>query len=296
MVQSGTINYLKVKEVESQKLEKKEIIKQLKIDDAILKEKNNWYKINNELSFFKERNDARLFGECLSQEIFEKMGIESAKYEIILLNKKLGLITSNFQDINDNDYFDLYNLYKIIPSLNHGYNKYTLKNLLENISYQDWHNKKEIIQELIDRYIGDWVTHQTDGNPRNIMFSYNKNDNTLNVAPSFDREKCFGINSDFDSRVTNSIWVPAIPYEDPNFREKPYEADTNIDANILGLFLDYPEETIRAFERVFNVDYNEIFKKYNKNLYQFTLSNKTINYLCDIIDKKNKERKKILSL
>lgn len=297
MLYTGSINFQKVRSIKSAKLEKKEVTKFVDIDDELLREKDSWYRVSSDnVSFFKARNDARLFGECLSQEIFEKMGIESAQYEIVLLNKQLGLLTPNFQNLEENHYFDLFNLYKVLPYLNKGYNNFTLKNLLDNIAYQGWINQALLIQEIIDRYVGEWVTHQTDGNPRNILFAYSKNTGILSLAPSFDRERCFGIDGDFDSHISNNIWVPSIPYEDINFKENPYEADDGVDANILGLYLDYPEETIKAFEKVFGVDYESIFKKYNKNLYQFMLPNETINYLCDIIDKKDSQKKKILSL
>ena len=296
MLYWGIINQSKIKSIKATKLEKEQVLEHVEIDDQLLNEKDSWYYVDNkEVCFFKARNDARLFGECLAQEIFESMNIESAKYEIVSLNKKIGLLTKNFQKTDENFYFDLYNLYKMLPTVQRGYNNYTFKNLLENISYQPLVNKKEIIQELIDRYIGDWVTHQTDGNPRNLMFMFEKITNSMKLAPSYDRERCFGIDETFDSKIVDSIWIPSIPYEDVKFKKNPYEADTNMDANIFALYLDYPEETIKAFNRVFNVDYESIFNKYRNNLYQFSLPDETINYLCDIINKKDMQKKKILT-
>ena len=65
--------------------------------------------------------------------------------------------------------------------MNKGYNNFTIKNLLETISYQNWSNKNEIIQELIDRYVGEWVTHQSDGNPRNLMFTFQEKTKEVNI-------------------------------------------------------------------------------------------------------------------
>ena len=126
------------------------------------------------------------------------------------------------------------------------------------------------------------------------MFMFEKKTNIVKLAPSFDRERCFGIDDDFNSDIVDKTWIPSIPYEDVKFKENPYEADEGLDANIVALYVDYPEETIKAFERVFSVDYELIFNKYRNNLYQFSLPDETIKYLCDIIEKKDMQKKKIL--
>lgn len=298
MYYSGTLNNKKIRKIQAEKLEKREVIKQLSIDDSLLNEKDSWYKVDSVVQFFKRRSDSRLFGECISQDIMRGLNIPTASYEIVYLNDVLGLMTPNFQNISAYDYYDLYNISRLIPIYKKDSKLLTFKELLIAISNQDFVNKNDLIQELIDRYVLEWVTSQTDGNPRNIMFQHDKKTNRLDLAPSFDRERCLGINSSssFDSEMITTIWNPAIPYEDPDFRRNPYTFEDGLDANIVALYLDYPSETLKSIKKAFTINYKSIFDKYATNGHQFMLPETTISYLCDIINKKGNEKEKIITI
>ena len=292
----GALNNPNIKKISGFQIGRPAIHERVDIDEELLVEKDSWYLLGQELYFFKSRCDARLFGECISQKFFERVGFESAKYEIVYLNNTLGLITPNFQDVHNKRYYDLITITSLFPSFPKGYGNITYKSVLEYISYLKLPNTSDIIQELINRYVGEWVTHQIDGNPRNIVFSVDNKTQELNVGPSFDRENSFGIDrSGYFNSDSLKVWLPAIPYEDKRFKENPYTIE-GVDANIIALFMDYPEETLRAFEKVFNIDYVDLFNDYKSGTLSFSLDNDTINYLIHLIDRKIEEKEKILSL
>ena len=293
MLHFGNVNPAGIRSIKASRLASFDVQKEVNIDDQLLSEKNTWYKIDGTTYFFKKREDARVFGEKLSEDIVSSLGIETAKYEIVNLNGAQGLLTPNFQDVQRYSYYDLYNIVDLLPY--HLRGQMTFKEILEFLSMQDIAGKKKLIQELIDRYVLEWVTIQTDGNPHNLMFKYDENNKKLSLAPSYDRERCFGItNKEVFTDV--SMWIPSIPYEDQDFKKRPYCFDNNIDANIVALYLDYPEETTKALERVLGINYEEIFKKYEKSFSQISLTMTTISYLCDIIDKKSQEKERIMAL
>ena len=297
MKYSGILNKSNIKKLHGYKVSRETVHGNVDIDEELLVEKDSWYLLQDQsLNFFKHRQDARLFGECLSQKVFEEVGFETVKYEIIYLDDILGLITPNFQDLHKYNYYDLINISMLLSSFPRGYGGFTYKDVLENISYLNLPNSNEVIQELIDRYVGEWVTHQIDGNPRNIIFSVDKETKEIKVGPSFDRESCFGIdNTGYFNSESLNIWVPSIPYEDLDFRKNPYTID-GADANITALFIDYPDQTLKAFERVFSVDYDTLFKDYKSGRLSFSLSDDTIGYLSRVIDNKYENKEKILSL
>lgn len=293
MLHFGNVNPAGIRSIKASKLASYDVQKEVNIDDQLLAEKNTWYKIDGTICFFKKREDARVFGEKLSEDIVNSLGIETAKYEITNLNGVQGLLTPNFQDVRRYSYYDLYNIVNLLP---YGLKEQmTFKEILEFLSMQDISGKKELIQELIDRYVLEWVTVQTYGNPHNLMFKYDESNKKLSLAPSYDRERCFGITNK-EAFTDVSMWIPSIPYEDLDFRRRPYYFEDNIDANMVALYLDYPEETKKAFKRVFGINYEEIFKKYAKNSSQISLPMTTISNLCDIIEKKSQEKERIMAL
>ena len=293
MLHFGNVNPDGIRSIKGSKLADFDVLKSVNIDKQLLAEKDSWYKIDGTICFLKKREDGRVFGEKISEDIVDSLGIETANYEIVNLNGSQGLLTSNFQDVDKYRYYDLYNLVDLLPF--HVRGQMTFKEILEFLSMQNIAGKNELIQELIDRYVLEWVTIQTDGNPHNLMFKYDAENNRLALAPSYDRERCFGITSK-ESFADTSIWVPAIPYEDQDFKKNPYFFDNELDANIVALYFDYPEETTKALSRIFGIDYEAIFKKYAKSSSQISLPMSTISYLCDIINKKSKEKEKIIAL
>ena len=299
MITIKGFNTAKFKRCKLKKLSKAEVHKEVDIDDFLLKEKDSWYKNEKgEVFFFKRRLDDRLLGEMLSQKIFECLPEGSAEYEVVYLNGELGLLTRSFQDINRFRYYDLCNLHNLFPDFTRNHNYLTLKTILTALSYQNISNYNELVQQIIDRYVMDWMTHQTDGNPRNILFAYDKITKSLKVASSFDKERSFGINrkGQFDDEPANGIWLASIPYEDIDFKKRPYTFEEGLDTNIVSLYMDYPEQTILALKKAISINYLKIFNEYKVKNSEFNLSNEMINYLCDIIDVKGNQVEKILSL
>ena len=293
----GYINEKSIRKYQFMKLTREEVHKKVDIDEVLLKEKDSWYKDdNNSVSFFKRRQDGRILGEIVSEHIMRSLGEETAHYDIAYVNNELGLLTPNFQNLEENNYYDLRTLSQILPQMPRNYGQTTLKQILEIFEYSGLENYKQIQQSIINRYVIDWGTHQIDDNPRNIIFKKNKETGVLTLAPSIDREQSFGASKThlhFDSDKSK-IWVPAIVYSDTTFRETPYLYE-DMDANILELAIDYPEMTENAFNHFFGIDHNDTFKSLCKTSCQISLPDKTIDYLNGIIHTKDTEKKKVLN-
>ena len=294
----GYINKKNIEAYQPLKLSRDIVHKQMDIDEILLKEKDSWYETNEKgIVFFKQRNDSRLFGEIISQKIMESLGEKTANYSIAYVHHKLGLLTPNFHNVNENKYYDMYNLHQLLPKMPRNYKGFTLKRILDSFEYSGLENYKELQQSMINRYIIDWITHQIDTNPRNIIFKENKKNHKLTIGPSIDREQSFGARRCemcFDSSNLK-VWIPAIPYEDVNFREKPYTLD-GIDPNIFELAIDYPEMVENAFNHAFSINYNNIFNDFRSKKQQITLPEETCDYLSDIIKRKEDEKHKVLKL
>ena len=294
----GYIDQQNIKKYQPLKLSRTLVHKHVDIDEVLLKEKDSWYNTKEKgIVFFKKREDSRLFGEIISQKIMEVLGEETAQYSIAYVHDKLGLMTPNYHNIDENKYYDMYNLHRLIPQMPRSYREFTLKRILEGFEYSCLENYKELQQSMINRYIIDWLTHQIDTNPRNIIFTKNKKTNKLTIGPSIDREQSFGAISDemcFDSSRLK-IWVPAITYNDTDFRTKPYKFD-GLDTNILELAMDYPKKVQKAFELAFSINYGHIFNEFRLKKQQIALPDDTCEYLSDIIKRKTEEKNKILKL
>lgn len=267
------------------------------IDEALLIEKDSWFYIDSTANFFKERNDARLACECLSQAYAEALGAESARYSVVTLNERTGLLSPNFQNRDKYQYFDLCELYKLLPSFPKTYNSYTLKKIFETFAYYfDADMRLALEKEIIKRYVFDWYTHQLDGNPRNNNFRLNKETNRLELGPLFDREQSFGINRNGElDDETLGIWVPAIPYEDLDFKSNPYLFE-GLDANIVSLLLDYPEATIEALNWITSIDVDHVLDDFVTRDEGIILPEVTLGYLKKMAEEKNKEKEKIMQL
>lgn len=292
------LNYRQIKKYNNLfKLSHETVHSYVDIDHSLLLEKDSWYLIDTKACFFKERNEGCLAGECISQLYAETLGEETAKYSVVTLNDSLGLLSENFQDRSKYQYYDLCQLYELFPAFPKTYNNYSLKKILEAFEYYYTDRDYQTIQQnLIKRYLFDWFTHQTDGNPRNNNLKYNKNNANLEIGPLFDREQSFGVNSNglFDEQILN-IWVPAIPYEDLDFKNAPYLIE-GLDANVFSLLVDYPEMTIKALEWLFSVDYVNLLDKFHDSDHAIMLPDDAVNYLKNIYYKKEIEKEKLLTL
>ena len=67
----------------------------LGIDKEHFEEKDNWYLIDGAMQYFKKRNDSRIIGELLSDEVLRMHGFVPASYEITNLDDDFGLLSPN---------------------------------------------------------------------------------------------------------------------------------------------------------------------------------------------------------
>ncbi len=278
------------------KMAQSNVLTYVDMDPELLKEKDTWYYIQSKVVFFKPREDVRVAGECISQAYAEALGEKAAQYSVVKLDGKIGLLSENFQEKGKYRYYDFCQLHQLFSSFPRRYNQFTLKQLLETLEYHDPEAYKPLQQALITRYIFDWFTHQLDGNPRNINLRENKKTGKLELDHVFDKEQSFGVNNDgvFDEEKLE-IWIPAIPYDEMDFKKNPYQID-GLDANIFSLITDYPDMAVVAFERVFSVDYKTILDTFASGEKPFSLPDATLTYLKGIVDRKEYEKDKVLQL
>ena len=91
------------------------------------------------------------------------------------------------------------------------------------------------------------------------------------------------------------IWVPAIPYEDLDFKSNPYLFE-GLDANIVSLLLDYPEATIEALNWITSIDVDRVLDDFVTRDEGIILPEATLGYLKKMAEEKNKEKEKIMQL
>lgn len=165
----------------------REIKKAIKLNEAYIKEKPNWYMINGKPQYFKIRSDFRLFTEqFFSRFGKEIMGFDTLDYHVAYVRTiipgesstkeqtKCGLLSENFQTPQFNYYLvsELMN-----PEISNCsfFGKYSLTTLLkffqETLPYEDY-TKNELF--LIKLFISDAFTHQEDRNWHNIGFQIPK--------------------------------------------------------------------------------------------------------------------------
>lgn len=290
------LNMRKINKFEKQlKLSQESVLTYVDMDPELLREKDSWYLINSKVTFFKIRKDVRIAGECISKAYAEALGSDTASYNVIELNGKIGLASENFQDKHQYEYYDFCQLYQLFPSFPKRYNYFTLKELLQTFAYHYDEEKTMLLQQaLIERYVYEWFTHQLDGNPRNTNLQRNKQSGLLELGPVYDKEQAFGVNENgmFDERKLE-MWLPSIPYEDLSFRDNPYLID-GLDANIFSLLIDYPEMTINSLEKIFKIDYSTILKTFTSGENSFSLPKDTLVYLQGVVEKKEHEKEKLL--
>ena len=159
----------------------------VEINEAYLKEKPTWYKINREVKYFKSRGDLRLFSELFFSEFARDIiGLDTLDYEVAHVRtfdskikstdeeRKLGLLSTNFQT-KDNNYYLVSELYNSEVSTLTGYGSYTLTNLLSyfknTFSEKDYIKIEEFLTKL---FLADAFTIQVDRNPNNIGFQIPK--------------------------------------------------------------------------------------------------------------------------
>lgn len=298
MVYNIHLNMRKISKITNPlRMSQESVLDYVDIDPNLLKEKDSWYLIDSKVSFFKNRKDARIAGECISKAYAEALSYNAANYSVVELEGKIGLLSENFQDTRKHGYYDFCQLHQLFPSLPQRYNYFTLKEILNTFGYHYNEEQTMALQNsLIERYLFEWFTHQLDGNPRNTNFRLDKKTNILELGPVFDKEQAFGVNENglFDERKLE-MWMPSIPYDDLSFREKPYQIE-GLDANVLSLMMDYPDVTVEVLEKIFAVDYKTILRRFTSGENPFSLPPETIEYLQGVVDRKSEEKDKILQL
>ncbi len=278
------------------KMHRENVLTYVDMDPELLKEKDSWYYIDGRVMFFKPRDDVRVAGECISQAYAEALGEKAAKYSVVKLNERLGLISENFQDCGRYQYYDFCQLYQLFSSFPRRYNCFTLKELLKTVEYYEPEGGLDLQQALINRFIFDWFTHQLDSNPRNTNLRRHKKTRKLELDHVFDKEQSFGVNSAgmFDEEMLE-MWIPSIPYDEIDFKEHPYQVD-GLDANVFALLIDYPDMTAKALEHVFSISYKEILDSFVSGENSFSLPEGTLAYLKGIGEKKEHEKEKLYQL
>ncbi len=268
--------------------------KLLGIDREHFDEKNNWYRIDGVLQYFKQRGDARVLGELLSDAVLHMHGFETASYRLVTLNGAQGLLSPNVHK-DGYRYESLATLHHIYPQFGNPYytasTSVTLKKIMELIDSVSANNP-ELKTQIIRKYVIDWFTHQLDDNIRNLTFEQGP-DGKLRLAPIIDSESSFAATKQgIDSRY-NKIWVPAIPVEDPEFRTGPITLD-GLDANIIALLWEYPETVKKILDEIINSNYIPIINEFQKRAGNGVgLESEGIDFLKRFVESKQEEASKM---
>ena len=247
------------------KLKKKQVLKYVQIDPEHLKEKDNWYRIGNTVQYFKNRTDCRIIGELLSKAVMEHFGRVNAQYEIGFMGEsRLGLLSPNIQQPGY-QYYDVSTLHQLFPELPRRYREYTLKSLLETLKNRQIEGADELIQDIITVYTLDWFTHQLDRNPKNLLFEQGENQR-IHLSPLIDSESSFAVNREghIDTEYPK-IWIPAIPYEDPDFKHH-HCSESEYDENMFSLMAEYPDIVIPILKQLSDENFDSMIQEYRKSL------------------------------
>lgn len=287
------------------KLNYSQVKKIVSIDKQHFLQKNNWYIINNVVSYFKNRDDCRLLGELMSKDIIDiiggNYGVVAADYQPIILGteEKIGLFSPNIEKA-EFAYYDLATLYKVFPELPRKYGTHTLKSFLETLRIYGVPHFKRLKQQIICLYIIDWFTHQLDRNPRNILFECDYDSNNISdisLGALIDSETSFAISSShvIDTDF-NPIWIPAIPYSNIDFKNDIQTVE-GLDYNIVELLIDYPDDVLGILKALISCDFDNIAKKYSKHHNEaFYVCDDCISFLQNFMYCKQEEAEKILHL
>lgn len=276
---------------------------QVSINEKYLKEKSTWYNIEGKLKYFKVRSDCRLFTEQFFSMFGKQvMDLDTLDYQVAYVRvnnpawpkkeqeKKLGLLSDNFQQAN-------YNYYLISELLNPDvsdlicYSGYSLINVLhflkDTICEKDYEQAKLF---LIKLFVSDAFTLQVDRNYHNIGFEIPKingisykdrlrpirlvdnpkankficHENEIPKLKSFraskvyDSERILGIDHrNISLYKPNMTWNPLFPYNNELLFETEEEAKKvsdslyeGLDPNLTELYLNFPKETKPYLERL----------------------------------------------
>ena len=279
------------------KLSYKKVGPVLGIDKQHFLEKDNWYLIDGAMQYFKNRQDSRIIGELLSDEILRMHGFVPATYELANLNDNFGLLSPNIHK-EGYRYESVATLHKLFPEFRYTYNhsrNITLKGIIDFIG-DNVPNGEELKTQIIRKYVVDWFTNQLDDNIRNMVFEQNL-EGEIHLAKIIDSESSFGATKQGINSEMSNIWVPAIPYEDVNFRTGPYKTNDGGDINILGLLIDYPEVVIPLLGEFTDTNYDRVINKYKKsNTSGIYIPEPGVDFIKSFVESRQEESHKISTL
>lgn len=287
-----TFNERKLRKIDSKcKLTYEQVGPILGIDREHFQEKDNWYKIDAVMQYFKQRGDSRVVGELLSGRILSMHGFETASYEVVMLGDKVGMISPNVHK-EGYRYESLATLHRLYPNFSNLYytdtKRVTLKKIIELLKI-NVPNSEEVIYQLIRKYVMDWFTNQLDDNVRNLTFELDP-EGHLQLAKIIDSESSFGATKKGINTEMNEIWIPAIPYQDELFKTMPTKED-GMDVNIVYLMLDYPEIVMPLLEQLIDTNYDVLIELFRKSPYdsKFYLPDGGVDFLKAFVNSRQDE-------
>ena len=275
------INENKMPEFNQQSLPQDVILANVDIDKNHLAEKPLWYEIDGKMYYFKPRQDDRALSELINREFYKVQNLYSAHYAAAKVNGQSGLLSQNFQT-KGNFYEDIDQLYRAYYI---DKNNYSLQNLLQHFATILPTNVYDNIEtELINLYLSDYFAHQLDRNPRNVMLE--EAGQNIHLAKIFDSEKSLGIKKrSFQDLDSKSLWIPSMPYE---AGLEPSEID-NVDINIMGLFLDYPEKVSSFLDTLLKQDYYNIINSFTNRNQPLSLTEEDAKQIKELLEYKQEK-------
>lgn len=326
-----------------------ELKSMVSINEDYLKEKPTWYNIDDKLKYFKIRSDYRLFTEQFFSKFGRQIiGLDTVDYQVACVrtldpkipasreDKKIGLLSENFQDKNFNYYLVSELLNSEISNLR-SYNGYSLKSLLsffkQTLANEDYDKCKEF---LIKLFIADAFTMQLDRNPNNIGFQVPKvsgvsykqrlrpellykhdcasqllvsEDSVIklkNFKPSkvYDNERILGVDhKKVFLHKKGDVWNPIFPYSQELLFETQQQAQQcqneiydGLDPNLTELFINYPESRSLIERLAYDDEYRQVIEQFSKPNSQISLINSTKDYFDEFFEERRSVFKKVLKL
>lgn len=318
------------------------------LSQKYLKEKSTWYEIDDKLKYFKIRNDYRLFTEQFFSKFGSQvLGLDTVDYQIASVRtstpdeinggeRKIGLLSENFQDRNAYNYYLVNELLESEISDLVGYG-YSLEGMLEffrqKLDEESFNKCKDF---LIRLFIADSFLMQVDRNPYNIGFEIPKiqglsyrqrlRDDAIvksgaeqsiiidetgyaklrEFSPSkvYDNERILGVDhKNVLLHTPNTIWTPIWPYKPELLFESQKQAEdvqnslyAGLDPNLAELFLNYPESESLIDRLARDDEYRKVLEEFSQPNSQISLMPKTVEYFEGVMGERREVFKKVLKL
>lgn len=295
--------------------------KMVKISPDHLKEKSTWYLVDGILTYFKERQDYRLFTELFCEEYGKVLGFNMAEYRIAYVkdngvygtrkNSTLGLLSPNYQNKASN-YYLLSDLQDVNISTLSTFGDYSLENLLLYLSETigSTPNYENVVQTLINLYLFDFFTNQYDRNPKNICMQmdvirakrdrknytlHSRKITNADVTCIFDNEKSLGLKKTakgYNLSDDSLTWESAMPYS----LNEDEEID-GLNASILCLLMDHEKYARPLIERLaYESEYKKVIEHFSIPNSQVFMDEQTKKHLLALFLGKQEELKRVLRL